>query len=94
MRFNIATDRGILQVEGEPITIGKWKCFSVIDDILGIISIYELSSGMVINNDLYSTSAFTKALELLESHDYWTIKKNILSELQRNGISYPLNKDK
>lgn len=88
MKFNIATDQGVLQVEGEPITIGKWKCFHhwSIDDDFRTIS--ELGSGMRISYSILM------ATELLESHDYWTIKKNILSELQRNGISFPVNKDK
>ena len=91
MKFNIATDQGIQVVEGEPITIGKWKCFSFVDE-LGVCSIYEFYSGMVINQTLFSMPSFTSALELLESHDHWAIKKKILAELHRHGMKYPINK--
>lgn len=96
--FNIATDQGVLQVEGEPITIGKWKCFwftTLEKTDVGTWHFHtmsELSSGMKVCKSIWTIDeAIKEAYCLLEEQDYWIIKKKILSELSRNGIKYPVN---
>jgi len=94
--FNIATDQGIVQVFGNPLQVGKFKCFYVTNDLSEFdeIIISEYYSGMkvcgIITPDFISPHRM--ALELLSEHDEQAIIKHCKGVLQHNGMSYPINK--
>lgn len=87
MKFNIATDQGIYQVEGELITIAGFKCFkhwSIDDDCM---SISEMKSGMKIADD----DGVTYAKQLLDSTTPLELEKWCKGKLRHAGLNYPIN---
>lgn len=97
MTFNIATDQGVIRVEGEPIQIGQFKCFEYMEDFgeWDRLTWSEYFSGMkihsILSNDYFSPGLI-KVSDLLSTTSPQELETWCRGQLQHAGILYPVNK--
>ena len=98
MTFKIATESGIVHVDGELKKIHNHLCFLHCDTIQGRWGNYEewtvsdYKSGLRICSDLGKDSVIEKAMSEIKKRTTLDFIKAGQNELHRYKITYPLNK--